>query len=316
MTITGDPTPPPMPLFADIIDVSPDPRYQAVAEVRIEFNRPVSGLTVGHFSLTLDGVAVKLDGVALAAANGGASDDEWILSGLGSVTAEPGAYTLLLVPNNNITDGARALLASAFESWTMLTPDAHDTMAGARVFTLDELAAIGSRVSGIIGDGSFGARDVDFYGAQLEANKTYTIDINARSLATPSTLDSVLRIFDASGRQLARNDDFNRSHDSYLRFTPKTTGTYYVGVSGYRNSSYNAMSGAGRRAGSTGTYEIQFGIVEPAATRAASIAAQRSADRLSRPVPKQAAAFAAFAAQTAMASSATPSSRTARGLRR
>ncbi|MFO0191176.1 MAG: hypothetical protein ACK54F_08005, partial [Planctomycetia bacterium] len=90
----------------------------------------------------------------------------------------------------------------------------------------------------------------------------------------------------------------------------------YVGVSGYRNSSYNAMSGAGRRAGSTGTYEIQFGIVEPAATRAASIAAQRSADRLSRPVPKQAAAFAAFAAQTAMASSATPSSRTARGLRR
>jgi hypothetical protein len=171
-------------------------------------------------------------------------------------------------------------------------------------------------VSGIIGDGSFGSRDIDFYGAQLEAGKTYTIDINARSLATPSSLDSVLRIFDANGRQLARNDDFNRSHDSFLRFTPKTTGTYYVGVSGYRNSSYNAMSGAGRRVGSTGSYEIQFGIAPAAPTQAAAIAAQRSVDRLSRSVPKQAAAFAAFAAQTASASSPAPSNRSARGLRR
>jgi subtilisin family serine protease len=316
MTITGDPTPPPMPLFADIIDVSPDPRYTSVDTVTIELNRAVSGLTIDHFSLTRDGVAVKLDGVTLAAANGGANDDAWTLSGLGSVTAEPGAYTLSLVPNNNITDGARALLASAFESWTVLTPDAEDTIHAAKVFSLQELISIGGRVPGIIGDGSFGSRDVDFYGAELEAGKTYTIDIDARSLATPSTLDSVLRIFDASGRQLARNDDFNRSYDSFLRFTPKTTGTYYVGVSGYRNSSYNAVSGAGRRVGSTGTYEIQFGIVEPAANRAAAIAAQRSVDRLARSVPKRAAAFAAFAAQTAMAASTTPSSRTARGLRR
>jgi subtilisin family serine protease len=316
MTVTGDPTPPPMPLSVDIVDVSPDPRYTAVDSVAIELNRAVSGLTVDHFRLTRDGVDVKLDGVTLAAAEGGASDSGWMLSGLGSITAEPGAYTLTLVPNSNITDGARSLLASAYDSWTVLTPDSHDTIANARVFTLDELFAIGGRVSGIIGDGSFGSRDIDFYGAQLEAGKTYTIDINARSLATPSTLDSVLRIFDASGRQIARNDDFNRSHDSFLRFTPKTTGTYYVGVSGYRNSSYNAVSGAGRRAGSTGTYEIQFSRLDPAPTQAAAIAAQRSVDRLSRSVPKQAAAFAAFAAQTAAASSPAPSNRSARGLRR
>jgi subtilisin family serine protease len=316
MTVTGDPTPPPMPLTVDIVDVSPDPRYTAVDGVEIELNRAVSGLTVDHFRLTRDGADVKLDGVALAAAEGGASDNAWTLSGLGSITAEPGAYTLTLVPNSNITDGARSLLASAYDSWTVLTPDSHDTIANAKIFTLDELFALGGRVSGIIGDGSFGSRDIDFYGAQLEAGKTYTIDINARSLATPSSLDSVLRIFDANGRQLARNDDFNRSHDSFLRFTPKTTGTYYVGVSGYRNSSYNAVSGAGRRAGSTGTYEIQFGIAPAAPTQAAAIAAQRSVDRLSRSVPKQAAAFAAFAAQTASASSPAPSNRSARGLRR
>jgi subtilisin family serine protease len=316
MTVTGDPTPPPMPLTVDIVDVSPDPRYTAVDSVEIELNRAVSGLTVDHFRLTRDGADVKLDGVTLAAAEGGASDNAWTLSGLGSITAEPGAYTLTLVPNSNITDGARSLLASAYDSWTVLTPDSHDTIANAKIFTLDELFALGGRVSGIIGDGSFGSRDIDFYGAQLEAGKTYTIDINARSLATPSSLDSVLRIFDANGRQLARNDDFNRSHDSFLRFTPKTTGTYYVGVSGYRNSSYNAMSGAGRRVGSTGSYEIQFGIAPAAPTQAAAIAAQRSVDRLSRSVPKQAAAFAAFAAQTASASSPAPSNRSARGLRR
>jgi subtilisin family serine protease len=312
MTITGDPTPPPMPLVADIIDVSPDPRYTVVDTVQIELNRSVSGLTTNHFRLTRDGGAVSLGEATLSSTDG----IEWTLSGVGSVTGEPGEYTLSLIPDGNITDGTRPLLASAFESWTVLTPDAQDTIATARVFTLDELFAVGGRVSGIIGDGSFGSRDIDFYGAQLEAGKTYTIDINARSLATPSTLDSVLRIFDASGRQMARNDDFNRSHDSFLRFTPKTTGTYYVGVSGYRNSSYNAVSGAGRRVGSTGTYEIQFGLVEPAPTRAAAIAAQRSVDRLSRSVPKQAAAFAAFAAQTASASTATPSNRTARGARR
>jgi hypothetical protein len=316
MTVTGDPTPPPMPLTVDIVDVSPDPRYTEVDSVQIELNRAVSGLTVDHFRLTRDGIDVKLDGVTLATAEGGASDDAWKLSGLGSITAEPGAYALTLVPNSNITDGARSLLASAYDSWTVLTPDSHDTIANARVFTLAELFAIGGRVSGIIGDGSFGSRDIDFYGAKLDGGETYTIDLNARSLATPSTLDSVLRIFDANGRQLARNDDFNRSHDSFLRFTPKTTGTYYVGVSGYRNSSYNAVSGAGRRVGSTGTYEIQFRRLDPAPTQAAAIAAQRSVDRLSRSVPKQAAAFAAFAAQTASASSPAPSSRSARGLRR
>jgi subtilisin family serine protease len=312
MTVTGDPTPPLMPLVADIIDVTPDPDNPAVPAVEIKFNRAVTGLTVDHFRLTRDHVDVSLEGATLS------SDDgiNWTLSGLGSITAEPGAYTLTLVPNSNITDGAQSLLASAYDSWTVVTPDAADTIANARVFTLDELFAIGGRVSGIIGDGSFGSRDIDFYGAQLEAGKTYTIDINARSLATPSTLDSVLRIFDANGRQMARNDDFNRSHDSFLRFTPKTTGTYYVGVSGYRNSSYNAASGVGRRVGSTGTYEIQFGLAEPAPTRAAAIAAQRSVDRLSRSVPKQAAAFAAFAAQTASASSPAPSNRSARGLRR
>ncbi|MFM8704151.1 MAG: hypothetical protein ACKOHG_09865, partial [Planctomycetia bacterium] len=85
-----------------------------------------------------------------------------------------------------------------------------------------------------------------------------TIDVDARSLATPSTLDSFMRIFDSRGRELARNDDANGSFDSYLSVISRTGGTFYVGLSGYGNSGYSPTRAGSGRSGSTGQYEVAF----------------------------------------------------------
>jgi hypothetical protein len=76
-------------------------------------------------------------------------------------------------------------------------------------------------------------------------------------------LDSALRLFDASGRELAFNDDGAAEFESEVTVDPvidytfKTAGTYFVGVSGTGNDSYNAISGFGDvNASSTGKYKL------------------------------------------------------------
>ena len=86
------------------------------------------------------------------------------------------------------------------------------------------------------------------------------IDVDARSLSGSSTLDSYLRVFDSRGRQQAANDDSSGSLDSYLTFTPRTAGTYYVGISGYGNSAYSPTRAGSGRIGSTGFYQVAFGF--------------------------------------------------------
>jgi subtilisin family serine protease len=133
--------------------------------------------------------------------------------------------------------------------------DPGDTLATAVAVT----ASSGSvRFPGQIGDGQYGSRDVDLFRVVLRAGQSLTIDVDARSLATPSTLDSFVRIFDSRGRELARNDDANGSLDSYLSVVSRSGGTFYVGLSGYGNSGYTATRAGSGRSGSTGQYEVAF----------------------------------------------------------
>ena len=128
------------------------------------------------------------------------------------------------------------------------------------------------RLSGIIGDGRFGSRDVDMYQVRVEAGQTLVIDIDARSLPDGSTLDSFVRVFDARGVQRKFNDDFGGEFDSRLFIRPQKAGVFYVGVSGYRNSRYDARTGRGARDGSIGDYQLAltFGEV-PARRRTADV---------------------------------------------
>jgi len=126
---------------------------------------------------------------------------------------------------------------------------------------------VGVTLASRIGDGPRGRRDVDLFRITLAAGQRLTIDVAARSLAKPSTLDSVLRLFDAAGRQLAANDDARGSRDSALAFTAPQAGVYYVGLSGAGNAAYNPSRAGSGRVGSTGGYQITFSIAAAAASR-------------------------------------------------
>lgn len=115
--------------------------------------------------------------------------------------------------------------------------------------------------SGAIGDGQFTTRDVDMFSVQLNAGQTIVATI--RAAADGSPLDSYMRLFNASGTQLAFNDDFGNALDSQITFTAAATGTYYVGVSGYGNSTYTPTTGGSGVAGSTGSYQITLQRTTP-----------------------------------------------------
>lgn len=138
---------------------------------------------------------------------------------------------------------------------TTLRRDAGDTLPRAQ----SVVATTGSiALASTIGDGWRGRRDVDFFRVNLFAGQRLTIDVAARSLAAPSTLDSYLRLFDSKGRQIAANDDTSGTSDSSLSFTAPKAGVYYVGVSGSGNTSYKPSRAGSGRTGSTGAYQIEF----------------------------------------------------------
>ncbi len=113
--------------------------------------------------------------------------------------------------------------------------------------------------------------DVDMYSFDLEAGDTVVLDIDAELLG--SSLDSVLRLFDGSGNQLAQsNDDFapnellaDSQSDSYLEFTAETEGTYYVGVSSspngefdFENNPYEPFEAGSGTGSSSGEYTLNL----------------------------------------------------------
>jgi hypothetical protein len=97
---------------------------------------------------------------------------------------------------------------------------------------------------------------VDLFALDLAAGDRVTVGIDAHPW---SGLDSVLRIFDAAGNQIALNGDFD-GRDPRLTFLASTAGFYFVGVSGAGNDSYDpslADSGTGT---STGHYGLKVSL--------------------------------------------------------
>ncbi|NBP81653.1 hypothetical protein EBU58_13260, partial [bacterium] len=113
-------------------------------------------------------------------------------------------------------------------------------------FSLGEAA-----IEAFLGDGTYLAADVDLFSMTLDAGTAVTLDIDAQALTAASPLDSFLRFFDASGTELAFNDDDGTTFDSQLSYTVAATGSYFVGVSAYGNSGYDPLTaGSGTTAGS------------------------------------------------------------------
>jgi len=294
------------PVTADVIDVTPDPRTTSVEAVLVQFSRAVTGFDAGDLMLTRDGEAVSLAGVSLSTTDG----IRWTVAGLAAATGSAGAYVLTVTAaGSGIVAGDGGVLGgNATDSWTTTSAnlvDAGDTLATAAVIS----ATTGDlRLAGRVGDGAQAARDVDLYRVRLAAGQRLVIDIDARSLSGSSTLDSYLRVFDSRGRQQAANDDAPESLDSYLAFTARTAGTYYVGVSGYGNSAYNPSRAGSGRVGSTGVYQVSFGFGAVPSRGGGSVRMAGFRDRAS--VAARHAAFAAYGTNwLAALPAATPSQR-------
>lgn len=121
----------------------------------------------------------------------------------------------------------------------------------------------------VIGDGLHELRDVDIFRVFASGPSLITAELTARGLVVPSELDGYLRLFDASGVELAANDNFN-GLDSKIQFFVPAAGQYYIGVSGFPNIAYNPiLVNSGSPTSAVGTYSVSL-LVQNASSEAAS----------------------------------------------
>ena len=112
--------------------------------------------------------------------------------------------------------------------------------------------------------------DVDVYEFTLEPGS----GIQLKTFTDSSELDSLLRIFDDQGNELASNDNSNPqlpgniTTDSTLDFLPDNPGRFFVGVSSAGNFNYDAINGdtnlnfLENTGISKGNYELELDIVD------------------------------------------------------
>jgi hypothetical protein len=108
--------------------------------------------------------------------------------------------------------------------------------------------------------------DVDIYGLQVNQGDTITLNITGNRL-NGGLRDSILRVFDPSGNELAVNDDNQApgeafSLDSYIELTANSTDRLFVGVSSFANFNYNPIDGSNpdNNGFSSGNYQLAIDV--------------------------------------------------------
>lgn len=97
--------------------------------------------------------------------------------------------------------------------------------------------------------------DFQLYQVQLQAGDMVTASVSSQ--ASGGALQSNLRIFDATGRQLAL--DAQKGGDARLTFQAATTGSYLVGVSAAGDDAYDpSVVGSGKGGATTGLYTLDL----------------------------------------------------------
>src|SRR5258706_224845 len=111
-------------------------------------------------------------------------------------------------------------------------------------------------INAILGNGSLGANDVDFYSFTGTAGDMVTIDIDGGMKSDGSGVDTYIAIFRPDSTILLSNDDGGILDlgsasilDSIMTVRLQTTGTYTVGVS---SSAHPFLVNGGGAVGSTG----------------------------------------------------------------
>jgi hypothetical protein len=164
-----------------------------------------------------------------------------------------------------------------------VVPDAGDTLQLALNTHIGPSAGTYTLLSEHLGDGPYGALDVDLYSFKAKAGEALTV--TTAPAAGGTAMDTILRLFDANGNQLAYNDDYNYPslYSKIEDYSFTTAGTYYVGVSGSPNWNYNpAAGGSGTpyTTPSTGDYRLDLSLFVPAADAAGDTLAKAQATGL------------------------------------
>ncbi|MDP6047728.1 MAG: Ig-like domain-containing protein [Phycisphaerae bacterium] len=107
-----------IPPMANIINVAPDPRTDAVDQIDIVFTEAVTGFDIGDLTLVLDGGADLLGGAQTLTTSDNVT---WTLGGLTSLTGAVGAYTLTLNATGAGIENAvlTPLQTDASDVWTV-----------------------------------------------------------------------------------------------------------------------------------------------------------------------------------------------------
>jgi hypothetical protein len=159
-----------------------------------------------------------------------------------------------------------------------INPDVGDTMQLAVNTHVGPSVGSYTMLSEHLGDGPYGAADVDMYSLKAKAGQVLT------ATTSPAvggiSMDTYLRLFDSNGNELASNDDSNGSYSRIENYVFGAAGTYYVGVSGYPNSSYNPAVGGSGNGGSNGDYRLDVNLFVPTADAAGDTLATAQATGL------------------------------------
>ena len=146
--------------------------------------------------------------------------------------------------------------------------EAGDTLATAPVVPLPVNASV--VIGGAVGDGANGTKDVDLYQVTLGGAEQLNVTINA----SPYTQ---VRFFNAAGQQVGTQfgPQVNPNTTSTAaHFTAPVAGTYYVGITGYNNVTYDpTVEASGTAAGFTGAYTLTLEHVAAGGTRVSGITA-------------------------------------------
>ena len=178
----------------------------------------------------------------------GNNDFNWFSLGSGN-GGETGTYSL--TSSLLSTAQATALNDNSIDNGTPKTITAGQSVTG----------NIGMDNGLIVGD-----TDVDLYKFTPATSGSYDIKTDT---SQEGSADTFLRLFDSTGTQLASNDNASDATTaSFIRASLVAGQTYYIGVSGTGNSTYDPVTGDNTAAGSTGNYTL---LVATATTPAITV---------------------------------------------
>ncbi|WP_420382221.1 Ig-like domain-containing protein [Novosphingobium sp.] len=220
--------------------------------------RSVGGTVTAGQTIELDGsglvgseLQVAIDGIGVGTFAVRTISDGSLASG-----NLPQQVLTLVVPNGVgagkitlSTNGGSAAIQTgttiAAQSALTLTGTVDNTLASATALTLGLNSS--QAINASTDDAAHDGLNVNLYKVTLTAGDLLNLGLNS------STYEH-LRIFDATGKELLSQ---YTSGTTTLQWTAPAAGTYYIGVSGYYNTSYDpAKANSGASGGYYGTYQL------------------------------------------------------------